>query len=695
MYIDIALTPLEESIVLTTLFTLVLLVLVLLFRPRLVTRGLAPVLALVAGDTARRRRSRGVSVSVGDGRVTTGSGPGDLIGLKGGSSSSLAVVVDPLTNKQPNLNIPHILQFLTLHQTRRTILNTYLRWTKIIQSNPEEFGAGWMGIWPIPTWGVWTTYGPALESLGRMFEVELRVYGGEVRGREVGKGEGEGLVGHDREDEDGQTTTTLKERKGSVGLGIVGVDVITPLTTPLGENQGVGSNDTSCADDATGGMAGAVLATVVVPAEIQSQVGLQAGGSRSGSSSGTGLATTTTITTVLNAVETTTESPKSVFRFSEGYDMSSPPRRAGNQGSGEVRGQGMASTTTTGTMGNKMKWMSDPYAQGRMDGIGFRVDGDEHEHEVPGHEGVEGGYHSENHGGSSSFPTGSPRGGVIAEHSSGSFSTAGLEFSPGTIGPGGMGSFKTSSGAVTVESAVGGGPGRPHRRSRSFSRNEPELGVLSPSKMNKVLEDEEEVVVHGSVVPSLRQSPLLSSLPPQQPQLIPFTPFPDRIERSRSRRTRRWLVSKGKRTLVFSYARLAGPVGLCGVVAVVGMVMWETTRCWSIIAKIVWAASVSSGEGAVGEANPLVKRGMTGLGEMSAGTTAVGTTGPPSQEGLLRAIVRTAARLIVDHGQLKRSSLTIQIPGWTVPLSHIFPIVGTLIACQVIHESGHVIAAAM
>ena len=601
------------------------------------------------GESRRRSRTMSRALSVGAGAVV----PGDLVGVKGGSSSSTTLDdTHPLTGKRPSTIFAHLAHPLILiQQTHQTILQTHARWNSIVHSNPGEFGWGWVGVWPVPTWGMWTTWAPVVGWLGKSFEVEVRGYGGDdIAGERSGAGVDHAGAGDEDEQEHGHPPG-LKERKGSVGLGIVGVDVITPLTSPGVDPKGKGSSDhdpLTTAGEGTGGAAavgGGMMGSVVVPAEIQSVVG--PGPSVGGLGSGSGMATTTT-------------SPKSVFRFSEGYDMGSSPTPPleRSQSQAQAAGQskevvGLVPSTTAGpTTGNKMNWMSDPYAQGRMDGAGFKVDGHgDVERQNSGHGGGEDD-HEIGKFGLSLSSSGFPMGGVIAEHTStsGSTSMAGLELSPGTIEPSGLGSFKTSSAGFETHDH-GERLGRPYTRS---SRTEAEVGVVSPRRMNEVLEDEEEVVAASS-----GQLPPPPSLPPQ---LIPFTPFPDRIERSRSRRTSRWLVSKGKRMLVFSYARLAGPVGLCGIVAVVGMVMWETGRCWSIIARMVWAASLSSGEEAVGEVNSeqgLVKRGMMGLEEMSAGSTAVGTTGPPSQEGLLRAIVRAASCRAVDTVQLKPTPLTM------------------------------------
>jgi hypothetical protein len=203
MYIDIALTPAEETYLLAGFLILILLALVLLFRPRLFSRGLAPLLNFI--------KSRGLGAGVGSRRSSSsvGGGTGGMNGvfplsmpssrkdkeggtaIQRGSSSSLGASLISGWNKR------------------------WLLIRKMIHDNPEDFGYGLASYWPIPTWSAWTTYPPVLRWLEDVFKDELDLDLKMVS------------LAMDAEEE---IVTPLEEgsRKGSVGLGIVGVDVVKP-----------------------------------------------------------------------------------------------------------------------------------------------------------------------------------------------------------------------------------------------------------------------------------------------------------------------------------------------------------------------------------------------------------------------------------------------------------------------------------
>ena len=178
MYIDIALTPFEERCLLAGFLVITFIGLVLLVRPRLFTRGLAPLVTLVTGRRRGSMSNAGVNPTLPSNAVFPLSMPGK--------------------NKEGTIRRPS----LTIGWSKR-----FQGYKRTMLENPDEFGYGVASYWPVPTWSTWTTYAPALGWLGKQFEDEL-----ELRSTlELDAGMVSPL-------EEG-------ERKGSVGLGIVGVDV--------------------------------------------------------------------------------------------------------------------------------------------------------------------------------------------------------------------------------------------------------------------------------------------------------------------------------------------------------------------------------------------------------------------------------------------------------------------------------------
>jgi hypothetical protein len=212
MYIDIALTPAEETYLLSGFLILILLALVLLLRPRLFSRGLAPLLILI--------KSRGLGAGVGSRRNSTsvGNGTGGMNGVFPLSMPSSKRDKDGTTGTRRSSS--------SLGASLKSGWNK--RWQgikKTIHDNPEDFGYGWVSYWPIPTWSMWTTFPPVLRCLEDVFKDELDVM-------RLSKSRSTSTVEMETEleMETGamDVVTPLEEgsRKGSVGLGIVGVDVV-------------------------------------------------------------------------------------------------------------------------------------------------------------------------------------------------------------------------------------------------------------------------------------------------------------------------------------------------------------------------------------------------------------------------------------------------------------------------------------
>jgi hypothetical protein len=107
---------------------------------------------------------------------------------------------------------------------------------KMIHDNPEDFGYGLASYWPIPTWSAWTTYPPVLRWLEDVFKDELNL--------DLDLDSKKFSSSMEVEEE---IVTPLEEgsRKGSVGLGIVGVDVVKP-------NPNSSSRSNSLVDPAKG-----------------------------------------------------------------------------------------------------------------------------------------------------------------------------------------------------------------------------------------------------------------------------------------------------------------------------------------------------------------------------------------------------------------------------------------------------------
>lgn len=216
MYIDIALTPAEETYLLSGFLILILLALVLLLRPRLFSRGLAPLLNLIksrglgAGNSSRRSSS---SISVG-GRA----GVGGMNGVFPLSMPSSRKDKEGAAGRRPSSSY---------NLGSSLILGWNKRWQgvkKTIHDNPEDFGHGLMSYWPIPTWSMWTTYPPVLRWLEDVFKDDLNL--------DLDLDLDSKRLPSSMEVEE-EIVTPLEEgsRKGSVGLGIVGVDVVKPKSS--------------------------------------------------------------------------------------------------------------------------------------------------------------------------------------------------------------------------------------------------------------------------------------------------------------------------------------------------------------------------------------------------------------------------------------------------------------------------------
>ncbi|KAH8089024.1 hypothetical protein HD553DRAFT_304974 [Filobasidium floriforme] len=208
MYIDIALTPAEETYLLSGFLILILLALVLLLRPRLFSRGLAPLLNFI------KLKGLGAGVGVVSRRSlsSAGNGTGGMNGVFPLSMPSSKRDQDGATGTRRSSS----------SLGASLISGWNKRWQlirKTIHDNPDDFGHGWASYWPIPTWSMWTTYPPVLSCLEDVFKDDLNL-DLDVNSKRLS-------LSMEVEEE---IVTPLEEgsRKGSVGLGIVGVDVVKP-----------------------------------------------------------------------------------------------------------------------------------------------------------------------------------------------------------------------------------------------------------------------------------------------------------------------------------------------------------------------------------------------------------------------------------------------------------------------------------
>lgn len=224
MYIDIALTPAEETYLLSGFLILILLALVLLLRPRLFSRGLAPLLNFL------KRKGLGAGFGVGSRRRSSsaGNGTGVMNGVFPLSMPSSKRDKEGATGRRSSSS----------YNLGSSLISGWnKRWPgikKTIHDNPDDFGYGWASYWPIPTWSAWTTYPPILRWLEDIFKDELDL---DLDSKRVSSAM----------DVEEEIVTPLEEgsRKGSVGLGIVGVDVVKP-------NPNLNSRSNSLVDPAKG-----------------------------------------------------------------------------------------------------------------------------------------------------------------------------------------------------------------------------------------------------------------------------------------------------------------------------------------------------------------------------------------------------------------------------------------------------------
>ena len=209
MYIDIALTPAEETYLLSGFLILILLALVLLLRPRLFSRGLAPLLNFL--------KRKGLGAGVGSRRSSSSvggaAGVGGMNGVFPLSMPSSKRDKESGTGRRSSSSYNLGSSLISRWNKRWQLIK------KTIHDNPEDFGYGLASYWPIPTWSAWTTYPPILHWLEGVFNDEL-----DLDLKKVSSA-------MDLEEE---IVTPLEEgsRKGSVGLGIVGVDVVKPNANP-------------------------------------------------------------------------------------------------------------------------------------------------------------------------------------------------------------------------------------------------------------------------------------------------------------------------------------------------------------------------------------------------------------------------------------------------------------------------------
>jgi hypothetical protein len=178
MYIDISLSPWEETSLLSLLFLVLLLALLLTFRPRLLSRGLSSTLGL------RKDSASGTTSDLPRARIS-------------------------ISHSTP---------------TRSRITRWRTRWEyfrRAVRDNPDEFGNEWVWL-PVPTLSIWTTFDPILESVGDWFQEELEPH---TRGRERIRSINSESFISDRKSSRGS--------RGSIGLGIFGVDSIVPSETQI------------------------------------------------------------------------------------------------------------------------------------------------------------------------------------------------------------------------------------------------------------------------------------------------------------------------------------------------------------------------------------------------------------------------------------------------------------------------------
>jgi hypothetical protein len=213
MYVDIALTPAEETYLLAGFLILILLALVLLLRPRLFSRGLAPLLNFI------KLRGLGAGVESRRNSSSFGNGTGGMNGVFPLSMPSSRKDKEGGTGRRSSSSY-------NLRASLKSGWNK--RWQlikKTIHDNPEDFGYGLASYWPIPTWSMWTTCPPVLRWMEDAFKYELDLM---RLSKPTSMTEMETEMEIDPGGMDVVTPLEEGSRKGSVGLGIVGVDVVKP-----------------------------------------------------------------------------------------------------------------------------------------------------------------------------------------------------------------------------------------------------------------------------------------------------------------------------------------------------------------------------------------------------------------------------------------------------------------------------------
>lgn len=115
---------------------------------------------------------------------------------------------------------------------------------------------------------------------------------------------------------------------------------------------------------------------------------------------------------------------------------------------------------------------------------------------------------------------------------------------------------------------------------------------------------------------------------------------------------------------VVAFYNVGVGVGILGMLGALTLLLWMTYGLWSSLLASAPPSNIHA------------RRGL----EASATN---------NDASFVQAIVS------IDLPRLCSTQLFIQIPGVTVPLSHLLPILVSLLLCQLIHEAGHAVAAAV
>jgi hypothetical protein len=234
----------------------------------------------------------------------------------------------------------------------------------------------------------------------------------------------------------------------------------------------------------------------------------------------------------------------------------------------------------------------------------------------------------------------------------------------------------------------------PHESDESDDHEDEEIGVekswFGITIWTRVYNSMAYDWVHGI---DNRKLPLSGGyiLPSSTPGGIPV--LPRRTEKNTSRLETRKRVWRGLYDVGWVWAVMA-------MIIITILVAWSATTSWMTIWRTVKKIRRRDSAAPVQETTRLMKRLFDEEVQSLSGSTSATTSAGIASSWMESDDVSVVKPLVsprCHHSPCESCSdkHLPQIPGITTPLSHLFPLLFALFVCQVIHETGHLVAAAI